>query len=310
MGSARHGVVTRTQLLAAGLTPMEIKLRVRKRALLRVHRGVYRVGHRARSTEATYLAAVFAAGEGAVLSGRAAAYLWGIFKGSPPPAEVTARTERRIEGVRTRRCRHLDAQDVAVCRGVPVTSVARTVVDLAAELSLDALARICHEAGIRYGLTPTAVVAVLERRPRTRGARKLRRVVEGDVHVTLSKLEARFLKLLRNEGLPLPLTNRPAGGRRVDCRWPEHALTVELDGYRFHNSRHSWENDRRREREARARGDDFRRYTYADVFERPALMLRELHSFFNAVPGDPPPPRPPRRSARASGAASRAGLGG
>src|SRR5215204_1570227 len=107
-------------------------------------------------------------------------------------------------------------------------------------------------------------------------ARKLRRVVHGDVHVTLSALESRFLELLRDEGLPLPITNRPAGGRRVDCRWPEHRLTVELDGYRFHNSRHSWEQDRRREREARARGDEFRRYSYDDVTADPTLMLAEL----------------------------------
>jgi hypothetical protein len=98
----------------------------------------------------------------------------------------------------------------------------------------------------------------------------------------LSKLEARFVKLLRANGLPLPLTNRPAGGRRVDCRWPDHRLTVELDSYTFHNSRHSWEQDRRREREARARGDDFRRFTYGDVFERPTPILAELHAFFAA----------------------------
>ena len=73
-----------------------------------------------------------------------------------------------------------------------------------------------------------------------------------------------------------PQTNRPAGGRRVDCRWPEHRLTVELDSYRYHHSRHAWEQDRRREREARARGDEFRRYTYGDVFEHPAAMLAEL----------------------------------
>ena len=100
--------------------------------------------------------------------------------------------------------------------------------------------------------------------------------------MTLSSLEARFLKLLRDNRLPLPITNRPAGGRRVDCRWPEHRLTVELDSYQFHNSRHSWERDRHREREARARGDDFRRYTYGDVYEHPKLMLTELHTFFTA----------------------------
>ena len=154
----------------------------------------------------------------------------------------------------------------------------RTLVDIAAELPVDALARACHEAGVRYGTTPKAVEAVLARRPTSAGAKKLRRILHGDVHVTLSTLEARFLELLIDAGLPLPETNRRAGSRRVDCRWPDQKLTVELDGYQFHNSRHSWEQDRHREREARARGDEFRRYTYGDVFERPALMLAELAS--------------------------------
>ena len=100
--------------------------------------------------------------------------------------------------------------------------------------------------------------------------------MHGDAHVTLSALERRFLELLRAAGLELPETNREAGGRRVDCRWPQHNLTVELDSYGFHNSRHAWELDRRREREAYARGDEFRRYTHDDVFEHPEPMLREL----------------------------------
>jgi hypothetical protein len=209
------------------VTRQGIASRLRRGDLLREHPGVYRVGHRAPSVEATYLADVLAAGEGAVLCGRAAAHLWGLIKGAAPGPEVICPTQRRIEGVTTRRSRYLDAQDVALRGGIPVTSVARTVVDLAAELPEEALARACHEAGVRYGLTPSAVVTVLARRPTTRGARKLRRVVGGDVHVTLSKLEARFLTLLRTRGLPLPVTNRPAGGRRVDCRWPEHRLTIE-----------------------------------------------------------------------------------
>ena len=81
---------------------------------------------------------------------------------------------------------------------------------------------------------------------------------------------------MREQRHPLPVTNRLVGGHRVDCRWPDQRLTVELDGYRYHHSRHAWEQDRRREREARARGDEFRRYTYGDVFEHPRLMLREL----------------------------------
>jgi very-short-patch-repair endonuclease len=117
---------------------------------------------------------------------------------------------------------------------------------------------------------------VLARRPKTPGAAKLRLILRGDARVTLSALERRFLELLREHGLPLPQTNRPAGGHRVDCRWPERRLTVELDSYRFHHSGHAWEQDRRREREARARGDELRRYTWADVFEEPDQMLAEL----------------------------------
>ena len=92
-------------------------------------------------------------------------------------------------------------------------------------------------------------------------AREAEAGAAGEVRVTLSALERRFLARLKAAGLPLPETNRPAGGRRVDCRWPAHRLTVELDSYRYHRSRHAWEQDRRREREARARGDEFRRYT-------------------------------------------------
>jgi len=129
---------------------------------------------------------------------------------------------------------------------------------------------------VLHGTTPGQVGAVLARRPSSPGAASLRRVLLGDVRVTLSTLERRFLARLKAAGLPLPETNRPAGGRRVDCRWPAHRLTVEVDGYRYHRSRHAWEQDRRREREARARGDEFRRYTYGDVFEDPRFMLAEL----------------------------------
>jgi len=167
-------------------------------------------------------------------------------------------------------------------RGIPVTTVPQTLVDLAADLSLDGLARACHEAGVRYGTTPAHVKAIAGKHA---GAANLRAVLDGDVHVTLSKLEKRFLERLEQVGLPLPVTNRLAGTKRVDCRWPEHRLTVEIDGYRFHNSRHAWEQDREREREAHRRGDAFRRYTYDDVAA--ARTLEELRSLI-----EPPELRP------------------
>ncbi len=277
-----HGVVTRVELRGAGVTVAQINRRLRAGELLQEHRGVYRVGHRAPSTDARYMAAVRACGEGALLCGRAAAYLLGLLRGgAAPPPEVMAPTERRIEGVKTHRSRRMDRRDGLKWKSIPVTTVARTVVDLAAELALDDLARACHEAGVRHRTTPADVEAVLARRPRQPGAAKLRTVLRGDVPVTLSVLEARFLARLREADLPLPVTNRPAGGRRVDCRWPGHRLTVELDSYRYHASRHAWEQDRRREREARARGDEFRRYTYGDVFERPGPMLAELRGLLS-----------------------------
>ena len=276
IASAQHGVVTRAQLLDAGVSADVIKKRVRKGLLLAVHGGVYRVGHEAPSVLPRYLAAVLACGEDAVLSGRAAGHLLGLLKGSAPGPEVTAPTDHRVPGIRTRRSQ-LDPREATIVRRIPVTTVPRTLVDLAAVLTPDALARACHEAGVQHRTTPAQVEAVLARRPTSPGAGKLRAVLRGDVHVSLSKLEQRFLRLLRQDRLLLPPhTNRHAGTKRVDCRWPEQRLTVELDSYRYHQSRHAWEQDRRREREAHARGDEFRRYTWGDVFEDPRLMLNEL----------------------------------
>jgi hypothetical protein len=275
IATRQHGVVTRAQLLVAGVSSDEVKWRLQEGSLIRVHRGVYRVGHKAPSIEARYHAAVLACGEGAVLSGEAAGYLWGLLKGTAAPAEVTTPHDRKIKGVRTRRARRRDTE-ATTHHGIPITTVPRTLVDLSSLLSLEDLARACHEAGVLHHTAPRQVEEVLAKRPNIPGAQRLRRVMHGDVHVTLSALERQFLERLREEALPLPTTNKPAGAKRVDCRWPNHNLTVELDSYRFHNSRHSWELDRRREREARARGDDFRRYTHEDVYERADQVLAEL----------------------------------
>ena len=276
IASRQNGAVARIQLLRAGVSVREIERRLESGALIPVYRGVYRVGHWAPSVEARYTAAVLACGEGAVLFGPAAGRLQRLLKGTPPPPSVLAPRRRSVPGVRTCRYRRLGRGEVIKVKNITVTSVPRTLVDLAAELNLDDLAHACHEAGVLYRTTPAHVKAILSQRPNARGAKRLRVVMEGDVHVTLSTLERAFLALLRREELPLPITNRVASGRRVDCRWPDYRLTVELDSYRFHNSRYSWEQDRRREREARHRGDEFRRYTFGDVLEDPAYMLREL----------------------------------
>ena len=275
LAARSHGIVTRAELLAAGLTRQEIARRRERGYLIAEFTGVYRVGHRAPSLEARYMAAVKACGDEAVLSGRAAAYLYRLIRGTEPIPHVTSPRKRRVKGVVTKRSALIEP---ARHRGIPVTTVARTLVDLAASSSLTDLARACHEAGVKHGTTPSQVEEVLARHPTAPGARKLRSVMSGAVPVTQSVLERRFLALLAEHELPVPITNKPAGTVRVDCRWPEIPLTVELDSYRFHNSRHAWEQDRRREREARTRGDDFRRYTYGDVFEDTRHILRELRS--------------------------------
>jgi hypothetical protein len=276
IASQAHGVVTRRELLDAGVSSKRIRRRVEQGALIPVHRGVYRVGHVARSVEARYLAAVKACGDTSLLAGRAAAHLWRLIKGSPPKPEVLTSNDRRVRGVRVHRARRSELPNPVMKRGIPVTSVPRTLVDLASSLPEEALARACHEAGVLYRTTPKQVDTTLESLPNAPGRAKLERVLHGEIPVTLSCLESRFLKLLRKAGLPLPTTNKVAGGHRVDCRWPEHRLTVELDSYRHHNSRHAWEMDRLREREARTRADEFRRYSWSDVFEDPGWILEEL----------------------------------
>ncbi len=276
IATGQHGLVTRKRLLAAGISSSAIDRRVMKGALIVQHRAVFRVGHVAPYREAGYMAAVLACGAGALLCDLAAGHLWGLVKGSPPAPSVVAPTERRVPGLLTRRCRRLARADEAVRLGIPVTTVPRTLVDLARVLAPDSLARACHEAGVLYGTSPRHVDAVLERRPNSPGTANLRRIFRGDEPVTLSELERAFLARLRAAHLPVPVTNKPAGTKRVDCRWAEYRLTVELDSFRFHNSRYSWEQGHRREREARARGDEFRRYTYGDVVESPRLMLAEL----------------------------------
>ncbi len=154
------------------------------------------------------------------------------------------------------RSRHLEAgRTRSCCRGLPVTSVARTVVDIAA-----ALARRPSPGRATRRASATA-------RPRQRsrpsspsrpdaGQRRCCGRYSAGTSTSLSAGSSRALSrpASRQRISRCRSTNRPAGGRRVDCRWPEHRLTVELDSYRYHASRYAWEQDRRREREAYARG--------------------------------------------------------
>jgi hypothetical protein len=316
LASRSHGVVSREDLIRIGMTPAQIRSRLARGDLIPIHRGVFRVGHSAPSLEARYFAAVKAGGQGALLHGRAAAHLLGLLRRPPPQPEVLTTRRRQPSGVKISRCRAINPRDGRSWRGVPVTTVPRTIVDLAAVLDPPDLARAFHEAAVRHRVRPDAVDAILSRRHNWPGARELQRVIWGDEPVSLSKLESSFIAAVRAARLPLPETNVPAGAHRVDCRWPEHRLTVELDSYRFHNTRHAFEQDRQREREARDRGDEFRRYTWADVSEARGPMLVELRALLERQLMLPSLARakrphgasePPRGTAASSATGSRSG---
>jgi hypothetical protein len=188
---------------------------------------------------------------------------------------VLTTTHRSVTGLATRRTR--TQTKGTKHKGIPVTTVPLTLVQLAAELDDEDLARACHEAGVKYRTTPRHIEAVLRSRRNSAGAAKLRLIASGDTKALLSELEKGFHQRLDEWDLPRPdQTNKSVDGRRLDCRWRDKKLTVELDSFRFHNSRHSWQLGHEREREAYARGDAFRRYTYRDVFEDPRRMREEL----------------------------------
>ncbi len=228
------------------------------------------------------MAAVKACGEEAVLSGLAAAWLWGLIEGSPPKPVVTAPSQHRLPGITLRRRRRMHANDSTTWKAVPITTVPVTLIDISSLLSFDDLAKAVHNADVRHGTTARHIETALERHPKAKGRRTLIAIARGDAPTLLSALERRFLSLLKTHKLPLPETNRPSGAHYVDCRWPEQRLTIELDSYRFHHTRHAWEQDRQRERAARGRADRFRRYTWRDVVEDPQPTLDELRGLLRS----------------------------
>ncbi|MDX6679936.1 MAG: hypothetical protein QOE31_3988 [Solirubrobacteraceae bacterium] len=271
LASRQHGRVSWQQLIDEGVHRHAIQRWLADGRLHRVHDGVYAVGHPGRSLYGDYMAAVLACGDGAVLSHRAAAHLLRLLRGTPPPPEVTVPTTagRSRPGIVVHRVRALPKADTATLHGIRLTTVPRTLLDLAPKLSAPILARACHEAWVHHETTPQLVESCIRRNPTKRGAAKLRRALSADV--TLSELEAGFVALLRKHRLPLPRTNVDHHGDKVDCHWPDHDLTIELMSYRYHASRHAFEQD-----VARRRRSNHIAYTYGDVFERAAQTAAEV----------------------------------
>jgi very-short-patch-repair endonuclease len=284
LGARQHGVVSHAQLVELGFGNAAIQRRTNNQRLHRLHRGVYAVGHPGLTLRGRELAAVFACGPRAVLSHRSAGRLWGLLPTGSGGIEVSApRSRQPRPGLRVHTSRCLTAEDRAVVKAIPVTSVARTLVDLAEALSEPWLARAVHEAEVRKLFDLIAVEEALERVPGRRGRSRLMGVLAAyrpEDHVLESAAERRFRALCQRHGLPEP---RPQliEGHRVDFYWPEALLAVEVDGAAFHHTRRAFHADRARDRALAALGIQVLRVTWPDL-DRDRALASELRGALSA----------------------------
>jgi predicted transcriptional regulator of viral defense system len=226
--------VTAAQLADLGLGRPAIANRVADGRLHPKYRGVYAVGHARLSQHGRWIAAVLAAGDGAVLSHLAAAKLWEVWRRKVTGVDVTAPTNRRDRpGVRVHRARHLDPRDVTKHDGIPVTTVPRTLVDLSSVLTAAQLANVIHEAAFRNRFDLEATRQAIERANGRHTLHTLATALEAHANGsagTRSALEDQFLAQLNRNGMPEPLVNTKVANVEVDFHWPDQNLCIEIDG--------------------------------------------------------------------------------
>jgi hypothetical protein len=234
-----------------------------------------------------WLAAVLAI-DGAVLSHRAAAALWGIRQSDL--VEVTApRGVRPRAGMRIREAR-LPADEICAHDGIPVTTPARTLFDLAAILTLRELERAANEAEVRRLASPTSLEALVARYPRRPGTPAIKRLLDNraiGANVTKEELEHRFLAFLDAHDIERPQTNADlalydGAWIKPDCLWPDANLIVELDGAATHHTRRAFESDRARDRKAVASGHRVVRVTWRQLHDDPRALAAELRTLLEA----------------------------
>jgi very-short-patch-repair endonuclease len=276
----QHGVVSREQLLAAGQTPRVIRRAVEAGRLRLVFRGVYAVGHVALRREGWWMAALLACGEGAALSHRTAATVWGLTTGPTLPIDVTTSTDhgRKHRQITTHRML-VAPLDAVVRDNLRVTTPSRTIVDLAATLKGRALREVVERAQDLRRFDPIDIRDALARAPRRPGTRRLDdliTLIAPDEDNARSHLERLFLALIREANLPKPTANHEIAGRRRDFAWPDQRLVVETDGYRYHASRTAKRRDNRRDRRLTALGWRTARFTYEEVAFEPGVVGAEV----------------------------------
>jgi hypothetical protein len=286
LADEQYGVVARRQLTALGVGNCAIGRRVAAGLLIPLHRGVYAVGHRRLRIEGRWLAAVLAAGSGTALSHRDAAALHGM-RAPPESAKVTVTTPARARGTATlwvHGRRRLTAEDVTTVRGIPATSAARTLVDVAPMLTAGQLAATLGEADRRGLLDVDAVQRALRRTAGRHGQGHARLRAALDVHVaagatlTLSELEERFLDLVLDADLSRPLLNVVVAGVRVDALWPAQRLVVELDGWAHHRERAAAAWDREKTNRLQLAGYDVLRFMHGDLVRGPARVADAIRA--------------------------------
>lgn len=301
LASRQHGVLTVAQLTAAGASRNAIAHRVANGRLTAVHRGVYRLGE-THTRLTSLMAATLAAGPTGALSHHAAAELHGIAKPRPGPIDVTVTRghARQRDGLRIHRARTTETTRV---HGIPTTTVAQTIKDLAAVLSGRDLQRAVEEAQVHRKLDmPTLARAVDEARGR-RGVRALRATTDHGPRFTRSEAERRLLELVRSAGLPEPETNVRVAGYEVDALWRDHGVVVEVDGQAFHSTREAMERDRRKDADLEAAGYAVKRVTWTQITRQREAVVARLARALSAGPasgrplaaaaprGSPPGPR-------------------
>lgn len=280
----QHGVVSRGQLIGLGLGEDAIDARLRGGRLCRLHRGVYAVGHGVVPQEGRWLAAVLRVGEGAVLSHSSAAELWGIKRrASSSRIEVSAPHCTRAPAAIRRHYLLLTADEMTVRRRVPVTTLPRTLVDVASVSSLEAFEAVLREAEYAHRFRLDELERLLNRYAGRRGAATIRaclhRLGRGPKGRTRSRMESRFAALLAGTDLPMPGLNvlLDVDGFKVqaDCLWRDPRLIVELDGGEAHGTRMAFESDRERDRRLQAAGWRVVRVTWSQL-DDPIPLIADL----------------------------------
>lgn len=274
LASRQHGIITRRQLLRLGWSEDQIDGCA---WLLPLHRGVFAVGSSALREEGRLLAAVAATRPRAWLSHTSAAYLWGLIAVPSGDVHVTTRAGARGgAGIEAHRSRTLLPHHRTVLRGVPTTTLPKTIVDAAALLSLDDLVRATATAHRERRLTPRQLQRALDEHHGARGTKNVRLLLDDGLMVTRSEFERRFLAFVAANGWPRPRVNRHVLGHRADFHWPTVGLVVEADGFAFHRDRLAFEDDHDRDLDWQTGGLTVRRITWRQLTRTPAKVRRAL----------------------------------